>query len=528
MKSLPRRTSRVSTRRKQTLTTAELSSSSSSSSSSDQDADFVLSTGRQRPKATTLRALSSQSRSTVDSPVKKRRRVSRTKQEPELPSLLETLADDKQALQISSKSPSSFSELELKSFRENLLSWYVANHRSFPWRTAPRYRREEPPLPPDVPLTPSSPGAPYAIWVSEVMSQQTRIEVVVEYYNRWMSNFPTVRCLADSSLDRVNELWAGLGYYRRARFLHEGAKTVVDKFDGILPNDLCALRDIKGIGRYTAGAIASIAFGKSVPCVDGNVDRVYSRLRPGVNRPEGRDDAVWQIAGDCVQDVECAGDFNQALMELGATVCKPRAVRCDICPVRDVCGAYKEALDCGVQDPATYVMRYPIKSAKKGVKVRNEAVIVLVVCARVDGELKFLVVQRGADKLLGGLWEALNVVCGNTMKEGKQGEQFVNSLVGELKDVLGCKHDLMNEDIIGPLADGGSLVHVFSHIRQTLNVKVVVLANEYCDDEVIVDDGTTLNGKRFRWMCSKGLENAAVSTQMRKVFARAVQHVPSS
>lgn len=338
-----------------------------------------------------------------------------------------------------------------------------------------------------------------------------------------MTAFPSVHHLATASLDRVNELWAGLGYYRRARFLHEGAKYIVDNLDGVIPSDVNSLMAIKGIGRYTAGAIASIAFGKSVPCVDGNVERVLCRLRPGVDTGNHREKLVWKLAEDCVSQVECPSDFNQAVMELGATVCKPRAMRCDICPVRSVCGAYAAALELGVEDTAAYVARYPLKTGKKGVKVRNEAVVVLVACAYVDGAFKTLLVQREGHGLLAGLWEALNFVYDEGVVVNAQDRDEERGLIEQLKGLLGYGDSA--DGGIGTIADAGSLVHAFSHIRQTLHVKVVVVTDEVCRDGAIMENGVTVEGKRFRWISCNGLASAAVSTQMRKVFSRAFLHV---
>lgn len=225
--------------------------------------------------------------------------------------------------------------------RNSLLRWYAVNRRRLPWRgDAPPYNGSTAgtnsnktgssatvasPLQ-DPPLAVSA----YGVWVSEIMCQQTRIEAVIPYWLAWMKSFPTVEALAAASEDEVNAHWAGLGFYRRARMLHEGSKQVVRDFDGELPGTVDELMKLKGVGRYTAGAIASISFGVAAPIVDGNVLRVLSRLcaiSAHVKEPtfcsEGK--LAWRLAQQLVE-ADCgakAGDLNQAIMELGATLCAP-------------------------------------------------------------------------------------------------------------------------------------------------------------------------------------------------------------
>ena len=204
--------------------------------------------------------------------------------------------------------------------RAALLAWYAAHRRDLPWRRT---------------------SDPYAIWVSEVMLQQTRVETVGPYYERFLRRFPAVAGLARSPVERVLGLWSGLGYYRRARMLHAGAREIVRRHGGKLPADAAALRRLPGIGRYTAGAIASIAFGLAEPILDGNVRRVLARLfgvdgaALGKRNEEKR---LWDLAAQLVRG-SSPGDLNQALMELGATVCLPREPNCGACPVRNACHA---------------------------------------------------------------------------------------------------------------------------------------------------------------------------------------------
>lgn len=193
----------------------------------------------------------------------------------------------------------------------SLERWFGKHQRPLPWRTT--YQ-------------------PYHVWVSEVMAQQTRMEVVLGYFERFVERFPDVSKLAAASADEVTALWSGLGYYRRARMLHEGAVDVVSRFGGALPSSVEELMSIRGIGRYTAGAIASIAFNQRAPIVDGNVARVLARL-------EGEEEP-WRHAEALVKACKSPRMLNQALMELGATVCTPRNARCMECPVRADCVAF--------------------------------------------------------------------------------------------------------------------------------------------------------------------------------------------
>ncbi len=201
------------------------------------------------------------------------------------------------------------------SLRSALLRWYRRRRRDLPWR---RVRD------------------PYAVWVSEVMLQQTRVAAVIPFYDRFLEAFPGVAALASAPEEAVLAAWSGLGYYRRARALREGARAVMERFGGEVPADPAALRSLPGIGRYTAGAIASIAFGLEEPVLDGNVRRVLSRILARRGRGTSGERELWEAAGELVRGPD-PGGLNQALMELGATVCLPRAPRCGLCPAAGAC-----------------------------------------------------------------------------------------------------------------------------------------------------------------------------------------------
>ncbi len=203
------------------------------------------------------------------------------------------------------------SSRELRALRRSLLDWYDAHRRDLPWRRD---------------------ADPYRVWVSEIMLQQTRVAAVLDHYARFMERFPTVQALAAAREQSVLAMWSGLGYYHRARRMHQAAKIIARERRGEFPRTAAEWRELPGIGRYTGAAIASIAFGEAVAVVDGNVERVLDRM---FGRVAGRE-AAWQRA-EALLDRVRPGDFNQAMMELGATVCTPRAPQCLICPLYRWC-----------------------------------------------------------------------------------------------------------------------------------------------------------------------------------------------
>ena len=259
-------------------------------------------------------------------------------------------------------------ELDAKRFRKRLLAWFDRHKRDLPWR-----RDRD----------------PYRIWLSEIMLQQTRVAAVQDHYLRFLRRFPTIERLAAARESSVLALWSGLGYYRRARMLHAAARKVVGEFAGNFPKNAAELRALPGIGRYTAAAIASIAFGEPVPVVDGNVERVLQRLfaKPLVG------EACWQGAQDLL-DSQRPGDFNQALMELGATLCLPRQPKCLLCPAADFCAARGEL-------PAV---------TKANRQQKREIHYALDRC----GDSVFLVQRPSTVSLMPGMWELPEVPATNT------------------------------------------------------------------------------------------------------------------
>jgi A/G-specific adenine glycosylase len=263
----------------------------------------------------------------------------------------------------------------------------------------------------------------YAVWVSEIMLQQTRVDTVIPYFEKWMKLFPNVNALAKASEQDVLNAWEGLGYYSRARNLHKAAQIVASKFNGELPRDLTELRTLPGIGRYTVGAIASMAFGMDEPTLDGNLRRVFSRLfdvDEFADSPTG-EKILWNLAAQNLPKGQ-AGDYNQALMDLGATICVPKNPRCLLCPLMEIC----EARQQGTQE-----LR-PVLKPKKAVPQYIHAAGVIINRGRV------LLAQRPPDGLLGGMWEFPNArVEENPAKELTKVLNAAYSLKVKKRDALG-------------------------------------------------------------------------------------------
>lgn len=257
----------------------------------------------------------------------------------------------------------------------NLLDWYHKNARPLPWRFT---------------------NNPYEIWVSEVMLQQTRVETVIPYYHRFLEQFPTVTALASAPEQSVLKAWEGLGYYRRARLLHQGAQVVINRFEGKLPADPAILKTIPGIGAYMSGALASIAFNLPVPAVDGNVIRVATRIlawEEDLSTTHSLKNISLWVKNHFPPE---AGAFTQSLMELGALVCLPRNPYCDQCPVRSNC----QVILTG-DDP----LRFPVKKASR--KVPTERRVVL----KITWNGRYLLLKRPETGLLAGLWEYPNLLA---------------------------------------------------------------------------------------------------------------------
>ena len=302
-----------------------------------------------------------------------------------------------------------------------LLKWYARHARRLPWRGVRN---------------------PYAVWVSEIMLQQTRVEAVIPYYNHWMKRFPRMKDLAAASSDQVLQVWEGLGYYRLALNLHRAARSLVAQGKERLPGTTHELERLPGIGRYTAAAIAALAFGQDAVAIDGNLQRVLARLvdlRVDPRAPIG--ERRIRTHAELLLPRGRASAFNQAMMDLGASICLPRAPKCPSCPIRLACLAYAR----GTQD------RRPVRRPKPAIPHRVVGAAVL----RRTGSV--LIARRPEGKLLGGLWE---------FPGGKRerGESLTDCVQRELKEELGITA------AVG--AKLGVFTHAYTHFRVTVHAYV--------------------------------------------------------
>jgi len=256
---------------------------------------------------------------------------------------------------------------DLPGLRRALVGWYNRNRRDLPWRRT---------------------SDPYAIWVSEVMLQQTTVRAVLPYYEAFLRRFPSLQALAEEPEDEVLAAWSGLGYYHRARNLHRGAQYVAERHGGRFPRTLEAALGVPGVGLYTASAILSISRGAPLPVVDGNVRRVLARLH-ALSGPEYRRDGPFYNLAESLLDRTGPGDWNQALMELGATVCTPRRPACPVCPLRDRCRARARGRPEGFPES----------------RARRAPVDVTVAAVLVQRDDRVLLVRRPEGRLLGRMWE---------------------------------------------------------------------------------------------------------------------------
>jgi len=354
-------------------------------------------------------------------------------------------------------------------FAHDLLAWFDAHKRDLPWR-----RRQH---------------DPYAVWVSEIMLQQTTVAAVIPFYNKWMARFPTVNALADAPLDDVLKHWAGLGYYARARNLHKGAQKVVAEHGGQVPSDPKMLLALPGIGRYTAGAILSIAFGQDAPILDANVIRVLSRVHAVTGDPKTSAQTqarLWELAAQAIPKGR-AGEFNEAMMEIGALICEAGAPKCGSCPVSARCAARTQG------EPTAYPQ---FQSVKKWLDVEDVSV------AMRNPVGQTLLVQRPPELALwGGLWELPRA----TRQDGESLEQCAARAA--------CESVGLTVQTLTPF---GVVKHVVANRRITLH-----------GFETIMTAGTVpepLGCARFAWMTPETLVEYALATPQVKLTALLFQY----
>ncbi len=279
--------------------------------------------------------------------------------------------------------------MNVAQFQNNLIAWYQAEKRDLPWRQN---------------------KDAYRIWVSEVMLQQTRVDTVIPYFNRFIEQYPTMADFAAADEEKILKMWEGLGYYSRVRNLHHATRDVVTKYGGIVPADLATMKRLKGVGDYTAGAVLSIAYDLPVPAVDGNVMRVYARLfgiEADTFLPASKKVFEQKVSETIAYDDPSS--FNQGLMELGALICTPARPQCLICPVSEHCKAFEQG--------KTDVL--PVKSKKK--KAKDQFVVTAVI-KNSRGEV--LLQKRPEKGLLAGLWEFPSIEVGAAEKQQLGHAQF--------------------------------------------------------------------------------------------------------
>ncbi|MEL6351871.1 MAG: A/G-specific adenine glycosylase [Cyanobacteria bacterium J06627_28] len=310
------------------------------------------------------------------------------------------------------------SEADVVNLRKQLLQWYQSQGRDLPWRRT---------------------RDPYAIWISEIMLQQTQVKTVMPYYERWLQAFPTVDALAAADQQSVLKLWEGLGYYARARNLHKAAQQVVDEFGGVFPQSLEGAIALKGIGRTTAGGILSAAFNLPVAIMDGNVKRVLSRLVAFPFIPNKALNPLWEISEQLL-DPRHPRDFNQAIMDLGATLCTRHKPACLLCPWQPHCAAYNQ----------NAVTDFPMTESRKPLPHKQIGVAVIT-----DAQGKILIDRRKQEGLLGGLWE----FPGGKIEPGESQEDCVKR---EIQEELGIEIEVGSKLI--------TIDHAYTHFKVTLNV----------------------------------------------------------
>jgi A/G-specific adenine glycosylase len=308
---------------------------------------------------------------------------------------------------------------EIQFLRQTLIEWYLANHRDLPWRNTKN---------------------PYHIWVSEVMLQQTQVNTVLPYYREFLRRFPDIRRLARANLQEVLKVWEGLGYYARARNLYNAAGMVLDQHRGAVPSSWQEFRKLPGVGDYIAAAVLSIAFEKPYPVVDGNVKRVLSRLlvmEEAVNQPSSH--KIYRLAAADILESSQPGTFNQAMMELGAMVCKPQKPLCHACPVQTHCKAHR----------SNRTTEFPKKLQKPPTPQHQIAVGVVFKNGRV------LITRRKDDGLLGGLWE----FPGGKIRAGEKSEA---ACLREIKEEVNLT--------VGIEAHLCSVKHAYTHFKILMDV----------------------------------------------------------
>lgn len=354
----------------------------------------------------------------------------------------------------------------------------------------------------------------YGIWVSEVMSQQTQVPRAAAYFKRWIAKWPTVQELAKASIEEVNEVWAGLGYYRRARFLLEGANYVMNEMGGVFPGNSIELQKIPGVGMYTGAAMASIAAGECVAVVDANVMRILARLR--CLDWELKSVKQYSTLAQTLVDPKRPGDFNQAVMELGGTLCSIHGdPACGRCPISSHCLAFQRQgahiRHAKQADRVTSVTDFPIKAVKAKRREEVGAVCAVKLYHIPSGKQHYLLVKRPENGLLAGLWEMpLQLVDIDSSKEDD-----IQVLDSYLSDSLQLKVSDKAVKVVDRL-QLGSVSHTFSHIQLTLRVQLLLLEGDLELNRKSED--ANLGLPSLKWVSAEQIETVGLSSSVKKVL----------
>lgn len=352
--------------------------------------------------------------------------------------------------------------INIKSFQDDLIQWFEAEQRQLPWREN---------------------KDPYKIWVSEIMLQQTRVDTVIPYFNRFIESFPTLHHLADADEEEILKAWEGLGYYSRVRNLQAAVREVRASYNGVVPDNPDDIIGLKGVGPYTAGAILSIAYGLPEPAVDGNVMRVLSRIlliKEDIAKPKTR--KIFEDAVRALISHDNPSSFNQALMELGALICTPTNPSCMLCPVNEHCTAFAEGMQ----------KELPVKI--KVTKVKQ----VKLISAIIKNEKGEILVQKRPDQgLLAGLWEfpSISFTKVKAVTKDMYEDTFAITYNGRV---------LLQPDRFA------EITHVFSHLKWSIDAYEAIILDELSDE--------VIERERLRWVTEKEMKQIAFPVPYQKMF----------
>ena len=371
--------------------------------------------------------------------------------------------------------PDEFDSKQLSRFRRALRKWYPSHARDLPWRRT---------------------SDPYRIWISEIMLQQTTVTAVVPYFERWFERFPNVQTLAAATQDEVLKYWEGLGYYSRARNIHKTACIVVDEFEGVFPDDVKGLTALPGIGRYTAGAVCSFAFDKPAPIVEANTLRLYCRLMgfDGDPRSSAGQKLLWEFA-ERVLPRTSPGEFNQALMELGATICRPAVPDCKVCPVKSSCLALTNDQVDQIPQPKIRPVITPVTEVS--VAIRHKA--------------KYLLRLRPEGERWAGLWDFVRFEIDKGL-----GDSVLFSGKSSTKSLFAgdaALETLIEQEVLartGLTVECGAAIRQIKHSVTRYRIRLLCFAAKRVS-------GRLQTGQTFRWVSPDDFDDYPLSVTGRKL-----------